>query len=186
MNNDIRTYINLIEQKRDQIAEINSASEEEQIAIVSDPISHRFSYNIFEYINNPSEAVQLAAVRENGLLIMHIPNPSEAVQLAAVQRNGEALELIKNPSEAVQIAAVEENPFMLYLIRDELPKEVIIRAILQLIRQLAGPSSEDHYYDLVDAIKDAIRKYSKKYPEWEEWPTIKKAYKEFKDSYWNH
>jgi hypothetical protein len=31
-------------------------------------------------IKNPSEAVQLAAVRQNGLAIANIKNPSEAVQ----------------------------------------------------------------------------------------------------------
>ena len=35
-----------------------------------------------KYISNPSEAVQLAAVQQNGYAIKYISNPSEAVKLA--------------------------------------------------------------------------------------------------------
>ena len=66
-----------------------------------------------KYINNPSEAVQLAAVKEKGYdtcyALEHIKNPSEAVQLAAVKEYGDAIKFIKNPSEAVQLAAVKED-----------------------------------------------------------------------------
>jgi len=51
---------------------------------------------------NPSEAVQMAAVKKNGYAIEYIKNPSEAVQLAAVKQNGYAIQFIKNPSEAVE------------------------------------------------------------------------------------
>ena len=36
-----------------------------------------------DYIDNPSEEVQLAAVNQNGYAIYYIKNPSEAVKLAA-------------------------------------------------------------------------------------------------------
>jgi hypothetical protein len=44
-------------------------------------------------------------VQENGYAIRFIQNPSEAVQLAAVQENGYAIRFIQNPSEAVKRAA---------------------------------------------------------------------------------
>jgi hypothetical protein len=61
------------------------------------------------YIENPSEAVQMAAVQQNGGAIQFIKNPSEAVQMAAVRQDGMAIWLIKKPSEAVQMAAVQQN-----------------------------------------------------------------------------
>lgn len=41
-----------------------------------------------KYIENPSEKIQLAAVRGDGIAIQHIKNPSEKVQLAAVKESG--------------------------------------------------------------------------------------------------
>ena len=64
-------------------------------------------------IDDPSEAVQLAAVKENAFAIEYIIKkgitPSEAVQLAAVQNDVEAFEYIDNPSEEVQLAAVQKD-----------------------------------------------------------------------------
>jgi len=70
-----------------------------------------------KYINNPSEDVQLAAVKQDGSVIAYILSkdiiPSEDVQLAAVQQNSKVIEWIFNfgiiPSEQVQLAAVKQN-----------------------------------------------------------------------------
>jgi len=61
------------------------------------------------YIQNPSEAVQLRAVQQHGYAIQYIKNPSEAIQLAAVKKSGWAIGYLKNPSEAVQLAAVQQD-----------------------------------------------------------------------------
>jgi len=78
-------------------------NEKEQIRLV------KYDPDNIKEIENPSEAVQLAAVKRNGYAIRHIENPSEKVQLAAVQQNGNALRFIKNPSEAVQLQAVKQD-----------------------------------------------------------------------------
>ncbi|CAI3959032.1 unnamed protein product, partial [Commensalibacter papalotli (ex Botero et al. 2024)] len=39
-----------------------------------------------QYIHNPSEAVQLEAVKNDGYSIQYIHNPSEAVQIEAVKK----------------------------------------------------------------------------------------------------
>jgi hypothetical protein len=49
--------------------------------------------------------VQRAAVKQDGLAIMHITNPSEAAQLAAVKQDGRAIEYTKNPDFGVRAAA---------------------------------------------------------------------------------
>ena len=61
--------------------------------------------NLLQYIENPSEEVQLAAVSQDGWAIQYIKNPSEEVQLAAVNQNGDAIQYIKNLSEEVQLAS---------------------------------------------------------------------------------
>ena len=60
------------------------------------------------------EAKRLAAVRLDGWRIEYINNPSEEVQLAAVRQSGSVIHLILAkgivPSIAVQQAAVLQNP----------------------------------------------------------------------------
>ena len=41
-----------------------------------------------QYIQNPSEYVNLQAVKENGYAVQYIKNPSEETKLAAVQWSG--------------------------------------------------------------------------------------------------
>ncbi len=43
------------------------------------------------------------------LHILKIENPSESVQLAAIKQNGYAIEYIENPSESVQLATKIKN-----------------------------------------------------------------------------
>ena len=79
------------------------ASESVQLAVV------RQNGLVIGYIRDPSEAVKSAAVRQNGLVIGFIRDPSEAVQLAAVQEDGRAIRHIENPSEAIKLAAVRQD-----------------------------------------------------------------------------
>jgi hypothetical protein len=69
-----------------------------------------------EHIKNPSEVVQLAAVKQTGLAMYHIIKkgivPSEAVQLAAVNQSLWALSFIKSPSQVV-IKAALTNPLFI-------------------------------------------------------------------------
>jgi hypothetical protein len=65
--------------------------------------------NYIKYLADPSEAVQLAAVRNHGECIRYIENPSEAVQLLAVKQNSGYIEYISNPSEAVKHEAYLAN-----------------------------------------------------------------------------
>ena len=96
------------------------ASEAVQLAAV------RQNGYAIEYIKNPSETVQLAAVRENGYAIKYIRDPSEAVQIAAVQKYGTAIKFIRDPSEAVQLAAVRQYADAIRFIKN--PSEAVKRA----------------------------------------------------------
>jgi len=94
------------------------------------------------YLKNPSETVQLAAVQNYGRAIEYIKNPSEAVQLAAVKKNGWAIRYIKNPSEAVQLAAVQQNWTAIKHIEN--PSEAVQLAAVQqnwtAIKHIENPS----------------------------------------------
>jgi len=79
---------------------INEASEAEQIVIIQN-----LDITLFEHIKNPTEAVQLAAVKIDAQLIRHIKNPSEAVQLKAVRGHLYAIRYIKTPTKTVKIEA---------------------------------------------------------------------------------
>jgi hypothetical protein len=81
-------------------------SEEEMIRIVTR------DWRGISTILNPSEAVQLAAVCDNGFSIQFIKNPPETVQLAAVSRVGSAIKYIKNPSQLVLTTALKQKRFM--------------------------------------------------------------------------
>ena len=76
---------------------------------------------INDIVNNgtmPSEHVQLVTVTQKGYKIRYFDNPSEEVQLAAVKQNGEAIRHILakgiEPSQEVLLATVKEDGFMLF------------------------------------------------------------------------
>jgi len=127
---------------------LNNATEEEQLAAIE-----KDAY-VIEYIDNPSEAVQLSFIEQHGVsffigsrvasLLDIISNPSEAVQLAAVKDNGYAIECIDNPSEAVQLAAVKQNGNAITYIKNS-SEEVQLAAVNQngrAIEDIDNPSSK--------------------------------------------
>jgi hypothetical protein len=82
-------------------------------------------YNVgvlIQFIDNPSEELQLAVVKKNGWLIRFIENPSERVQLVAVEQDPYSIKRIKNPSEEAQLAAVEKNPYSIKFIKNPTDK----------------------------------------------------------------
>ena len=54
---------------------------------------------IIQYIEYPTEDMQLASVHKFGYNIQYIKNPTEKVKLAAVKQNGSSIKFIKNPSK---------------------------------------------------------------------------------------
>jgi len=66
-----------------------------------------------KFIQNPSENVQLEAVKKYGYAIKYIIEkgivPSEDVQLTAVKQDGNAIQYIKKPSENVQMESIKQT-----------------------------------------------------------------------------
>ena len=110
------------------------------------------SGSIIQFIVNPSEELQLVAVKQKGGAIEHIKNPSEQVQLAAVNKSGNEIEYIINkgivPSEQVQLAAVNQNAhYVEYIIKKgiEPSEEVQLAAVKQnpyVIHHIQNPSEQ--------------------------------------------
>jgi hypothetical protein len=89
------------------------------------------SINI-QFIKNPTEKVQLEAVRKNGHVIEYIENPSEQVQLEALEQYSGAIAYIKNPSERVQLEAVKNWKFATRYIKNPTPKVIELHKQLYL------------------------------------------------------
>ena len=83
-----------------------------------------------KYTENPSEEVQLDAVKENGYAIKLIENPSDEVCLAAIEYDSEVVEWIKNPSERVCLAAIKKNWAAIQFIKNP-SEEVQLAAVRQ-------------------------------------------------------
>lgn len=70
------------------------------------------------YIKDPSEEIKLAAVRQTGHAIQNIKDPSISIQLEAVNQNCYAIKHIKTPSRKVQLSAVRKNPWAIQFIKN--------------------------------------------------------------------
>ena len=106
-----------------------SYSEEEQLI----DVSHN-GYAIRQIIDNgivPSERVQLAAVSQNGHALEYIQDPSEEVQLAAVSNSGGfvihyILDKDIIPSEKVQLATVsQDGDAIRFFFENDIPSEKV-------------------------------------------------------------
>ncbi len=77
----------------------------------------------YEFVHKPTEALQLAAVSQKGMIIrfMKKQNPSKAVQMAAVSNDPDAITQIDNPDMDVQLVAVRKDPFIIGHIADPDP-----------------------------------------------------------------
>lgn len=73
-------------------------------------------------VENPSEKMQLAAVRQNPDLVSVLDNPTEEVQLAAVRQKADCLLQLREPTEKVCLAAIAENPEMIRYIHEPTEK----------------------------------------------------------------
>ncbi len=70
--------------------------------------------NNIREIDNPSEAVQMAAVKQNPYAIQYINNPTEKVQLYVVGKNGMYITMIEQPLNDVVMRALRDPTFYTY------------------------------------------------------------------------
>ena len=105
------------------------------------------------YIDNPSEALQLRSVKENGFAIQNIKNPSEKVQLEAVKETACTISFIKNPTDRVIREAIknfeyrENNNYILRFIKNDIDKKISLSELrkmkLEEIKELIGKNKKE-------------------------------------------
>lgn len=77
-----------------------------------------------------------AILSENGKSIKHIGNPSEELQLIAVRDDGLALEYITNASEQVKQEAVKQDPLAIKFINK--PSHMVKQILRANLKKLYG------------------------------------------------
>ena len=83
------------------------------------------------YINNQTEEVCMAAVKQNGFTLQYVENQTEEICLAAVNQNGLALQLVKNQTEDICLAAVKQDGWALkYVNIDKFPDVYVYHKLL--------------------------------------------------------
>ena len=97
-----------------------------------------------KYIKNPSEQVQMEAVKQDGWAIQYIQNPTEQVQMEAVKQEGWAIQFIKNPSEELQLMAVRKNGDIIQNIKNPSEKVQLmaVKEDYRSIQFIKNPSEE--------------------------------------------
>ena len=66
--------------------------------------------NYIKFINNPSEELQIQAVKEIGYTIKYISDPSLEIQRKAIIQNPYAIEYFEEPCEEIQLLAINIAP----------------------------------------------------------------------------
>jgi hypothetical protein len=104
----------------------------------------------YEFVHKPTEALQLAAVSQRGMMIqfMKKQNPSKAVQMAAVSNDPDAIMQIVNPAPDVQVLAVRKDPFVIGYITDPDP-----------LTQLAAVKQNPYLISRIDNPHKTVQKY---------------------------
>ena len=109
-------------------------------------------------IPNPTEAMQLTCVAQNGMLLQYIKEPTQKVIETALSQAPRAIQFVENPTEELLGALVEKDWAILEYIND--PSDSLIRSALAqsgwAIRYIANPS-EELQLEAVRANYDALQ-----------------------------
>lgn len=109
-------------------------------------------------IPNPTEAMMLAAVAQNGMLLAHIKHPTPAVINAALRVSPRAIQYVPNPPEELALALVEQDWTVLEFIAQ--PSDATVEAALAqsgwAIKYVENPT-EDVQLQAVTRNYDALQ-----------------------------
>lgn len=100
-----------------------------------------------QYPLTESEKVEktLKLLSKNGLSLKFIKNPTEEMQLVAVKQNADTIQFINNPIELIQLEAINQHPSSLRLFINFATNVVIVEAIKKdpfVIRYIQNPTIE--------------------------------------------
>ena len=148
--------------------------EKEKIAAI------RKDGNLLSLIVEPSERVQLEAVKGHPYTIAEITNPSERVQLEAMKRSLHSISLIRNPSKGAMLYAVNRAPEIVHILEN--PPDAVKHAADHPKRPIS-PSSQRAVLMDAEALLDS--RYTGAYPKIGP-PTdqLRKKASQFVEKYW--
>lgn len=113
-------------------------SEELQIRAV------KSDYRNLQYINNPSLRVKLNAIKQNAEALTYINNPTEDFLMNAIRVNNQSLKYINNPTEDFLISVIQKEPKAIEYINN--PSEKILLEIVNkdglYIKNINNPSEK--------------------------------------------
>lgn len=113
-------------------------SEELQIRAV------KSDYRNLQYINNPSLRVKLNAIKQNAEALTYINNPTEDFLMNAIKVNNQSLKYINNPTEDFLISVIQKEPKAIEYINN--PSEKILLEIVNkdglYIKNINNPSEK--------------------------------------------
>lgn len=104
-----KILINAVKHDGREIGDISNPSRAIQLAAVQQD-GRALIDIMLQHKIVPDDKLKMIAVQQNGEVIQVIRNATEEMKLAAVQQNGEAIQYIRDPSETIQLAAVQQNP----------------------------------------------------------------------------
>ena len=95
-------------------------------------------------IENPSDALKILAVKNNGNALEFIENPTEEMKLIAVKNSGYALKFITSPSEEMMLLAIENTSWAIRDIHNpsEKMKLLAIENYAEIIQYIDNPTDE--------------------------------------------
>ena len=82
-------------------------------------------------LENPSEDVQIWIARNHPELVVHIANPCAAIQDEIVRQNPRSIKNIQNPTEQMMIYAVEADKSLLKFLNDKNPSTAVYLAAVK-------------------------------------------------------
>jgi hypothetical protein len=108
-----------------------------------------------KYVSNPSEELQLIAVRKNYDAIKFIKEPYESVQKEAVSINYEALRFIKAPTYETELIAICSNEAAIKFVKklDKNKMLEFLKANILVIKYIGKDISKE---ELVETLKEVL------------------------------
>ena len=113
-----------------------------------------------KYIKNPSEKVQLEAIKENYDAIRYIKNPSYKIELEAIKENESAINFIQDLDEEKMVSFLKQNILVIKYLYKKLSIEKIEEALKEVISK---EDVEEKYIrdflncSVIDRNSDAIK-----------------------------
>ena len=131
-------YINVNICERCLQVKLEELKIKKQNEIVNDLLNNllniiKFNPLSIQNVKNPSEELQLEAVKQCGYAIQYIENPTEKVKLEAVKKDASVIGLIENPSKELQLEAIKQDIYAIRYIKnpDEAIKKLYFKMLLE-------------------------------------------------------